>query len=145
MDVEDRLSSTKPRHFEKTAPTMIGPNKPRELPLRLYYGNGQRIHAQKCIEYGVVDRLCEECGQVGQLTCFSSSFRKWALSRVTREEMYYFCGRCMLYGHKTPDCDLLGIPPIWHDPTPKERKAVHCGLCGKPGHNRRTCLKVGRN
>lgn len=49
----------------------------KDLPLRLYFGNGPRIHSRMCIEYGVVNKRCEDCGQVGKLTCFSSSFRKW--------------------------------------------------------------------
>lgn len=48
-----------------------------ERPLRLYFGNGPRIHKQLCIKYGVVDKRCEKCGKVGQLTCFSPAFRKW--------------------------------------------------------------------
>lgn len=49
----------------------------KELPLRLYYGYGPRIHRQLSIEYGVANKRCENCGEVGQLTCFSGSFRKW--------------------------------------------------------------------
>ncbi|KAJ1426864.1 putative DNA-binding protein HEXBP-like [Sesbania bispinosa] len=35
-------------------------------PLRLYHGNGPRIHRKLSIEYGVAIKHCEDCGKVGQ-------------------------------------------------------------------------------
>ncbi|KAI4328751.1 hypothetical protein L6164_021083 [Bauhinia variegata] len=76
------------------------------LPLRLFTPHGQRLHKQMCIEYGVTDRLCETCGETGQLTCFLPGFRKWALRRVTSEELSRKCNRCGEVGHNCLECDI---------------------------------------
>ncbi|TKY65498.1 DNA-binding protein HEXBP isoform X1 [Spatholobus suberectus] len=147
MDMRDRLSSTEPHDLadEATAEIEIV-SKKKELPLRLYFGNGPRVHEQLCIEYAVVNRRCEQCGKVGQLTCFSSSFRKWALRRVTEKELNQTCSICSERGHNYLDCDLRIITHRLDEVTaPKERRLVHCGFCGEVGHNQRTCLKARHN
>ncbi|TKY65543.1 DNA-binding protein HEXBP isoform X1 [Spatholobus suberectus] len=142
MDAGDRLSSTEPHDLADKATARMGAvSKKKELPLRLYFGNGPRIHEKLCTEYGVVNRRCEQCGKIGQLTCFSPTFRKWALRRVTEEELNQTCSVCNERGHNYLDCDLR----IAAVPAPKERRLVHCGFCGEAGHNRRTCLKAKRN
>ncbi|KAK7340211.1 hypothetical protein VNO77_20909 [Canavalia gladiata] len=143
MEVEDQLSSTEPFDFEdkETAATEVV-SKKKDLPLRLEFGNGPRIHRQLCIEYGVVGKRCGDCGKVGQLTCFSPSFRKWALKRVTEEELHQTCSRCKERGHTCVNCDLPIIPKLAEAPARKERKPVHCGFCGEVGHNRRTCPRA---
>ncbi|XP_022635577.1 uncharacterized protein LOC106758209 isoform X2 [Vigna radiata var. radiata] len=110
MDLEDRLSSTDPQGLADKAtaePEVV--SKKKELPLRLFFGNGPRVHKKLCIAWGVTDRRCRQCGKVGQLVCFSPNFRKWTEIPV------------------------------------RKKRSVHCGLCGKVGHNRRTCLQAGRD
>ncbi|CAJ1818392.1 unnamed protein product [Sphenostylis stenocarpa] len=147
MDLEDRLSTTDPHGLadDATAETEAVSNK-KERPLRLYFGNGPRVHKKLCIEWGVVNRRCEYCGKVGQLTCFSPTFRNWALRRVTDEELNQTCTICNERGHIDQDCDLpFTTQKSAEISAPKERRQVHCGLCGKVGHNRRTCLQAGRD
>ncbi|KAJ1408566.1 putative mitogen-activated protein kinase kinase kinase 1-like, partial [Sesbania bispinosa] len=60
--------------------------------MHLYHGNGPRIHRELSIEYGVANKRCEDCGKVGQLTCFSSSFRKWGRGGKQRKILH--CGVC---------------------------------------------------
>ncbi|KAG4922396.1 DNA-binding protein HEXBP-like [Glycine soja] len=144
MDTEDKLSSKKPHGLadEATAATETVSEK-EERPLRLYFGNGPRIHKQLCIKYGVVDKRCEKCGKVGQLTCFSPAFRKWALGRVTEEELNQTCKICNERGHIYLDCDLPN--ELAEVPPPKQKRTVRCGLCGEAGHNKRTCPKARHN
>ncbi|XP_057435586.1 uncharacterized protein LOC130728218 [Lotus japonicus] len=120
MEMGDKSSETEEPALE--TPAMETAPKRKDLPLRLYFGNGPRIHSRMCIEYGVVNKRCEDCGQVGKLACFSSSFRKWALKRVTEEEFNQICSRCHLRGHTYLNCDIPATYRVDGVPVPQEKK-----------------------
>ncbi|KAK7394821.1 hypothetical protein VNO78_15360 [Psophocarpus tetragonolobus] len=121
MDIKDRLSSTESHGLvdDETIVSIEVISKEKELPLRLYVGNGPRNHKKLSIEYGVADKRCEQCGQ--------------ALRRVTKEELNMTCEICNERGHIYLDCDL---PVMTQKQTevPRQRRTVHCGLCGEAGH-----------
>ncbi|KAB1214419.1 hypothetical protein CJ030_MR5G003229 [Morella rubra] len=133
-------------------------------PLRLY-----SIDIGQWDDPRAVNRRCNDCGEVGNLACFSGSFRKWALKRATKEELNQHCTHCGGVGHDCVSCyrpityrreRLPNSPPssstyqrerLPNSPPPpaaptdrvksprKLKKPQHCSRCGKAGHNRRTC------
>ncbi|KAJ7951105.1 AT-hook motif nuclear-localized protein 10 [Quillaja saponaria] len=106
-------------------------------PLRMYWGDGPRLHALESIRRNFFRRCCDDCGDVGNMTCFSGGFRKWALRRAKKEDRKLKCTRCGDIGHVCLTCPL---PIVYKWPTRCNiRRPRHCGICGERGHDGRTC------